>query len=259
MKAILRFVSIVAFFVIGGGLLAYAASRSLDFVQSTLPDKDQVLGYFALLATSGGMLGWLLVFLYRADGIIQRGTALLMVVIDFLGEAILFTMDTLYRSGENGLVSQMTQSEIRTIILGMSALIALNIFATIVFELGSMDVLKEIAEGAARDMVMFKALAQIEKDSETVSDEMMEQILSQWRGNFRSAFGSAEKLGIGRYETKDKERAKSKIKPARSFSLWPFLRRGQVTSPVPLPDPQEVPIETRGNGNGSKPQNENPT
>lgn len=259
MKALLKFVAIVAFFVIGGGLLAYAASRSLDFVQSTLPAKDQVLGYFALLATSGGMIGWLLVFLFRAEGIIQRGTALLMVLIDFAGEATLFTMDTLYRSGENGLVGKMTPEEIRTVILAMSALIALNIFATIVFELGSINVLKEIAEGAARDLVMFKALAQIEKDSETVADEMMEEIVSQWRGNFRSAFGSADKLGIGRYETKDKERAKLSPKPSRAFSLWPFLRRGQVTSPVPLPDPQEVPIETRVNGNGSKPQTENPT
>src|SRR5512134_264171 len=109
MKALFKFVALVAFFVIGGGLLMYAASRSLDFVQSTLPTEDQVLGYFALLATSGGMIGWLLVFLYRADGIIQRGTALLMVLIDFAGEAALFTMDTLDRSGENGLVSEMSQ------------------------------------------------------------------------------------------------------------------------------------------------------
>ncbi len=257
MKALLKFVAIVAFFVIGGGLLMYAASRSLDFVQSTLPTKDQVLGYFALLATSGGMVGWLLVFLYRADGIIQRGTALLMVLIDFAGEAALFTMDTLYRSGENGLVSQMMPDEIRTVILGMSALIALNIFATIVFELGRMEVLKEIAEGAARDLVMFKALAQIEKDSETVADEMMEEIVGQWRGNFRSAFGSADKLGIGQYETKG--RVKPDLKPARSFSIWPFLRKWKVPNPVPLTEPEQVPVETRVNGNGSKPPKENPT
>ena len=255
MKALLKFVAIVAFLVIGGGLLVYAASRSLDFVQSTLSAKDQVLGYFALLATSGGMIGWLLVFLFRADGIIQRGTALLMVLIDFAGEATLFTMDTLYRSGQNGLVGQMTPDEIRTVILGMSALIALNIFATVVFELGKMEVMKEIAEGAARDLVMFKALAQIEKDSETVADEMMEEIVGQWCGNFRSAFGSADKLGIGQYETKDN--IKPVAKPANNFSIWPFLRKGKTPSPVPLPEPEQVPIETRGNG--SKPPAENPT
>ncbi len=251
MKALFKFVALVAFFVIGGGLLVYAASRSLDFVQTTLPADDQVLGYFALLATSGGMIGWLLVFLYRADGIIQRGTALLMVLIDFLGEAALFTMDTLYRSGENGLVGQMTQDEIRTVILAMSGLIALNIFATLIFELGRMEVLKEIAEGAARDLVMFKALAQIEKDSERVADEMMPEIVDQWRGNFRSAYGSADRLGLGQYQTKDQDEKKS----TRKLSFWPFKRNHK--SPALTPEPELVPVEHRGNG--SKPPEENPT
>ena len=256
MKALFKFVATVAFLVIGGGLLLYAASRSLDFVQTTLPANDQALGYFALLATSGGMIGWLLVFLYRADGIIQRGTALLIVLLDFLGEAALFTMDTLYRSGENGLVSQMTQSEIRMVILGMSALIAINIFATIVFELGRIDVLKEIAEGAARDLVMFKALARIEKDSETVADEMMEDIVNQWRGNFRSAFGTADKLGIGQYETKKSEQPAAN--PKSNFSIWPLIRRWKKPH-TPISEPELVPVETRVNGNGAKPPEENPT
>lgn len=257
MKALFKFLAMVAFLVIGGGLLVYAASRSLDFVQTTLPSNDQALGYFALLATSGGMIGWLLVFLYRADGIIQRGTALLMVLIDFLGEAALFTMDTLYRSGENGLVGQMTQDEIRMVILGMSALIAINIFATIVFELGRMEVLKEIAEGAARDLVMFKALARIEKDSETVADEMMEDIVNQWRGNFRSAFGSADKLGLGQYQTKQQP-TEPTAKPKIKFSLPSFIRRWKKPH-TPITEPELVPVETRGNGNGAKPPEENPT
>ncbi len=252
MKALLKFVAIVAFFVIGGGLLVYAASRSLDFVQSTLPTDNQVLGYFALLATSGGMIGWMLVFLYRADGIIQRGTALIMTLIDFLGEAALFTMDTLYRSGENGLVSQMAQSEVRMVILGMSALIALNIFATLMFELGKMEVLKEIAEGAARDLVLFKALSQIEKDSERVADEMLPEILGQWRGNFRSAYGSADRLGIGQYQTEDQ---KATPRPARKINLWPFRRKDQLVPPIL----ESAPLETRVNGNGSAPAESNPT
>ena len=255
MKALFKFVALVAFFVIGGGLLIYAASRSLDFVQSTLPSNDQVLGYFALPATSGGMIGWLLVFLYRADGIIQRGTALIMTLIDFLGEAALFTMDTLYRSGENGLVGQMTQDEIRAIILGMSGLIALNIFATLIFELGRMEVLKEIAEGAARDLVMFKALSQIEKDSERVADEMMPEIVDQWRGNFRSAYGSADRLGLGQYQTKDQ--GGTDKKPAQKLSFWSFNRNRK--SSALTPEPEFVPVETRVNGNGSKPPDENPT
>jgi hypothetical protein len=256
MKALLKFVALVAFFAIGGGLLVYAASRSLDFVQTTLPGKDQVLGYFALLATSGGMVGWLLAFLYRADGIIQRGVSLLMVLLDFLGEAALFTMDTLYRSGENGLVGQMTQDEIRTVILGMSALIAINIFASVIFELGKMDVLKEIAESAAHDLVMFKALARIEKDSETVAEEMMEDIINQWRGNFRSAFGTADKLGIGQYEIR--KQIQQDDKPGNKLSFLPLIRRWKKPN-APITDPELVPVETRVNGKGTKPHEENPT
>src|SRR5258706_15593332 len=254
MKALLKFVAVVAFFVIGGGLLLYAASRSLDFVQSTLPTKDQVLGYFALLATSGGMIGWLLVFLYRADGILQRGTALIMTLIDFLGEAALFTMDTLYLSGENGMVGQMTKDEIRTVILGMSGLIALNIFATLMFELGKMEVLKEIADGAARDLVLFKALSQIEKDSERVADEMMPEIVNQWRGNFRSAYGSADRVGIGQYQTKEQGPIE---KPSGKTLLWPFGNKDKT--PLPILEPETTPVETRKNGNGSNPPEENPT
>jgi hypothetical protein len=256
MKALLKFVAQIAFYVIGGGLLIYAATRSLDFVQSTLPANNQILGFFALLATSGGLVGWALVFRHRTDGIIQRGTALLMSLIDFLGEAVLFSMDTLYRSGQNGIVSQMTPDEIRMVIIGLSALIALNIFATIVFELGQMEVLREIAEGAARDLVMFKALAQIEKESETVAEEMMEEILGQWRGSFRSAYGSAERLGLGQYKSKDKR--EEPIKPSRpNISLWPFSQKRK--SVVSLPEAELVPLEVRTNGNGSKPPHtENP-
>jgi hypothetical protein len=176
-----------------------------------------------------------------------------MTLIDFLGEAALFTMDTLYRSGENGLVGQMTRDEIRTVILAMSGLIALNIFATLVFELGRMEVLKEIAEGAARDLVMFKALAQIEKDSERVADEMMPEIVDQWRGNFRSAYGSADRLGLGQYQTEDQNQDEKK--PAQKLSFWPFNRNHK--SPALTPEPELVPVENRGNG--SKPPEENPT
>lgn len=165
-------------------------------------------------------------------------------------------MDTLYRSGENGLVGQMTQDEIRMVILGMSTLIAINIFATIVFELGRMEVLKEIAEGAARDLVMFKALARIEKDSETVADEMMEDIVNQWRGNFRTAFGSADKLGLGQYQTKPP--TEPAAKPSSKFSLPSLIRRWKKPH-APITKAEQVPVETRGNGNSTQPPEENPT
>ncbi len=117
--------------------------------------------------------------------------------------------------------------------------------------------LKEITEGAARDLVMFKALARIEKDSETVADEMMEDIVNQWRGNFRTAFGSADKLGLGQYQTKQQP-TEPATKPKIKFSLPALIRRWKKPH-APITEPELVPVETRSNGNGAKPPEENPT
>ena len=83
---------------------------------------------------------------------------------------------------------------------------------------------------------------------------MVPEIVGQWRGNFRSAFGSADQLGLGRYQTEDKKPVK---RPSRNISIWPFRRKGKT--PASAPEAELVPVETRVNGNGARPPEENPT
>jgi hypothetical protein len=97
-------------------LAAYSAMRSLDFIQITLPPEQAAMGYLALIATEGGIFCWLLYFLYGAEGSWQRGLALLMTAIDLIGSIVLFTADTLLRSGERGLVGAMAPGEVRQVI-----------------------------------------------------------------------------------------------------------------------------------------------
>jgi hypothetical protein len=42
--------------LLGGALLVYSASRSLDFIELTLPDDRKILAYFGLAALAGGSL-----------------------------------------------------------------------------------------------------------------------------------------------------------------------------------------------------------
>ena len=84
-----------------------------------------------------------------------------------------------------------------------------------------------------------------------MADEMMPDIVGQWRGNFRSAYGSADRLGLGQYQTKDHDSSAKKSK----LSFWPFNR--DQKSPEALPEPERVSVENRNNG--SKPPEENPT
>lgn len=196
MKAFGRFFAQLAFYTISIGLLVYAASRSLHFIQASLDEDNQILGMFALLATSGGMIGWLTIFLFKADGIVQKGIALLMVLVDFLGEAALFTMDTLQQAGANGVVKELTQSEARTVLIGMSILIALNILAGIAYHLGNMEIIRQMAEGAQKDILFFKSLAEIEKNTDDLARTMAPSIASEWKTEFTKNYGTASKLGL---------------------------------------------------------------
>jgi hypothetical protein len=171
---------------------------------------------FALLATSGGMIGWLVVFLYHADGLIQKSIALLMVMGDFLGEAALFTMDTLQQAGSNGVIRELSQSESRTVLIGMSILIALNILAGIVYHLGNMEVIRQMAEGAQKDILFFKSLKEIEKNTDDLARTMAPSIASEWKTEFAKNYGSASKLGL--------TGGKSEIAPSLSVSSTTKLR-----------------------------------
>ncbi len=146
MKDLMKWVGKLLFYAMAIALIVYAASRTLDFVNSTLGEQDQIIGYLALFATTGGAIAWLAVFLYNSKGIAQKGIALVMVVIDVLGEISLFTVDTLMQSGNNGLVLALTPEEVRMTVMGMSMLIGLNIVATFAYHVMDADNMKAMDE-----------------------------------------------------------------------------------------------------------------
>ena len=139
MKHLATWIGKLLFWAMATALIVYAASRTLDFVNSTLEAEDQIIGYLALFATTGGAIAWLMGFLNNSKGIGQKGISLVMVVIDVLGEITLFTVDTLMRSGEKGMIVTLTQEEIRVTVLGMSLLIGLNIIATFAYHIMDSD------------------------------------------------------------------------------------------------------------------------
>ena len=87
---------------------------------------------------------------------------------------------------------------------------------------------------------------------------MVPEIVGQWRGNFRSAFGSADQLGLGQYQTKD--HLLSDNRALQSFSsAFPWKRNGKKPTPEPETEVEVLPVDARANGNGAKPPEENPT
>lgn len=277
MKLFWKSVATVLFYVISGALLVYAGSRSLDFIVQTLPPDQQVIGYLALAATSGGMIAWLLVFMFKAEGLGQKVTAGIMVVVDMLGEFALFTMDTLYQSGESGMTGKLLPEEIRAVILGMSALIALNILATVIFHLVDSDHMRTMREGFVKDKLEDDALKLVEKRGNELAQTLAPQIAEQWAADFEARFSDMAALGLGTLKTK-KQPARQQLQAPQDETQenglrWPWQRKqpeviplhaetldavtgaepGNPAQAVPLqsPLPLQVPLQGMSN-NGHK-------
>jgi len=174
--------------ILAGALLIYSATRSLDFIQLTLPPDKAVLGYFGLAALDGGLLCWLLAYLFGSSGGWQRGISLLMILVDFVGCVTFFTLDALYNTGKTGLTIALSQDAIFTAVIGLSLVIALNIGAVIFHHLTDPGMLKQQAEEEAHSQIEDAALAQIRQHSGALAAELAPLIGADWMVNTRAKY-----------------------------------------------------------------------
>ena len=180
-------------------LLVYSATRSLDFIMMTLPADRQILAYFGLAALDGGLICWLLAYLYGSHGGWQRAISMLMILIDLVGAVAMFTMDTLYNTGKAGLTTVMTADELQTAVLVLSGVIALNIASTVAHHLTDPNKLREQAEEEAFAKVEDAALKQISSNSEQLAAEVAPMLATDWMENTRARY--LANIGTGRIPT----------------------------------------------------------
>lgn len=211
-NTIWKWIARVMFYAVAVGLFVYAASRSLDFITATLPASQKLVGYLGLLATGGGAIAWLAVFLFHAQGTAQKGLSVLFVVIDLLGEFALFTFDTLYRSGESGMIASLSADEIRMVILGLSALIALNIGGTVAFHIFDPETAKRMREESARDVLDDEVLKVIETRAPQLANQIAPVVAAEWEADFVQRFSGMRALGLGNLPTAQNRIVEGKVR-----------------------------------------------
>jgi len=175
MTQITKWIGKLLFIFMSAALIAYAASRTLNFINGTLGEDDLLVGYLALFATTGGALAWLSVFLWHSEGVAQKGIALLMIALDVTGEIVLFTIETLMQSGINGTIEALAPEDIRLTVLGMSALIGANIIFIFAYHISEPKNMKAL-EAHFSDWKIEKAIqkAKAEK-AESIAHEIAER------------------------------------------------------------------------------------
>jgi hypothetical protein len=184
--------------VLGAVLLVYSATRSLDFIRLTLPADRAILAYFGLAALDGGLVAWLLSYLYSSRGW-QRVIAFVMVIIDLLGAVAMFTLDTLYNTGKSGMTDALGADELETSVLALSGIIALNIAATVAHHMTDPDQLKIQAEEEAFDKVETATLKQISKNADQLAAQLAPTIAADWMRNTQARYMA--QLGTGKIPT----------------------------------------------------------
>jgi hypothetical protein len=185
--------------ILGGALLVYSATRSLDFISLTLPADRQILAYFGLAALDGGLIAWVLSYLYGSRGSWQRAISMLMVIVDVVGAIAMFTLDTLYNTGRNGMTKAMTPEAITNAVLALSGIIALNIIATIAHHVTDPDKLREQAEEEAFAKVEDATLKQISKNADSLAAQLAPIMAADWQAQTQARYMSH--VGTGRIPT----------------------------------------------------------
>jgi hypothetical protein len=166
--------------VLSIALLVYTATRSLDFIQMTLPEGRQLLAWFALAALDGGLIGWLMNYMYSAQGGMQRAISLLMVIIDFLGVAAMFTLDTLVNTGNAGMTTRLDPASMMTAVLVLSGIITLNIGSTLAHYIYDPGRQKEKAEEEIQEKIEELALKNLKQNAPTLAAKLAPAMASDW-------------------------------------------------------------------------------
>ena len=122
------------FWLLGIVGLFYAASRTLHFVETTMPSGDKLNGYLYLFFTGGGAFLWAQIYLKHAVGATRRATSFMLAVGDLLAEMILVYADTQYVANANGLVT-MGEGELKTFITATVGIVALNLIGWFIYHL----------------------------------------------------------------------------------------------------------------------------
>lgn len=160
-------IALILGLLIGGGLMIYSASRTVDLLQMTLPTGQKDMAYLALLAFDGGLVAWALVFMFGAEGAWQRAIAGLMTVVCLVGVLVGFGADQILGARTGGLIdpARISNDFGLTATLATVGIIAANIAAIVFFHIMSPENKRRMQEEN------FKS--QIEDAAETKSNEQI--------------------------------------------------------------------------------------
>lgn len=168
MKDVFRVVGNILLYAFALVVVFWTASLTVSLVSRLLPG-DPITPYFALALFDGGALIWLVVFIAKARGLMQRGVSILMMSLDLVG-VVLISIAELFLGGQN--LVAIPENLGRIAIWTVGGWTALNLVALYVFHITDPAVNREIELQTQQDKIESEAMKQARAQLEGLSIDL---------------------------------------------------------------------------------------
>ena len=172
--------SMIVFGLISTVILLWTGYLTTSFLSTVLPAAFWIVPYLGLVVFDGGMIGWMFVYLYLAEGSMQRSIALGLTVFNLIGVGLM-TIAEIVMGGQ-------TLAEVPAM-LGTVAIWAVgiwtfvNVAGIIAFHLSSPDA---------------KIAAAIQEEKDAVVEEALTDLSNRRQENAKILSGQ---MGAGMFKT----------------------------------------------------------
>ena len=168
----MKLISKILFYMVAAVLVLWTASLTYAFISTALPNQP-VTRYFALVVFDVGMVSWLMIFMFGAEGIAQRGIAFLLSLFDLVGVGMMVYAE-IFLGGQTLVASTGN--------IGLYALYAVVIWTIInlvgvwAYHYTEPENLKRMKIRGTQDKLLAKSLEKLERKIDAISDDVSDQL-----------------------------------------------------------------------------------
>jgi len=170
----------VVFGLISVVILLWTGYLTTSFLSMVLPASFWVVPYLGLVVFDGGMIGWMFVYLYLAEGSMQRTIALGLTVFNLIGVGLM-TIAEIVLGGQTFTAAPEMLGTVA--IWGVGIWTFVNVAAIVGFHLSSPDA---------------RIAAAIQEEKDAVVDEALTDLSNRRSDNAKLL---SSQLGAGMYKT----------------------------------------------------------
>lgn len=177
MRSLMTVVSKVLFYAIAAGLLVWTASLTMAFVSVALPHLE-IARYFALVVFDVGCVAWLLIFLFAADGLPQRATALILAIFDLAGVGLMVFAE-IFTGGQA--IANIPANIGVLALWGIGIWTVVNLIGVFAYHFSDPDTMQDIARRNAADKITAKSLKMLDSKMEDIADDVANELADRMK------------------------------------------------------------------------------